>query len=444
MAYHISKGKWIPARHLLYTSKKLVDVSARRIKRLIVTEPPRHGKSELISKYFPAWYLGLFPDERIILTSYEADFAASWGRKARDIIEEYGEELFGIQVRQDSSAANRWGIQGYEGGMNTAGAGGPITGKGGNLIIIDDPFKNAEEANSKTIRDKVWEWYQSTLYTRLEPNGVLVIVQTRWHEDDLVGRLLNPEYGKVEDWTIINLPAIAEENDVLGRKPGKALWPSRFNIKELNRIKQSVGSYWWNALYQQRPSPPEGSIIHRSWWKYYEKTPSAFDEIIQSWDCTFKETDNGSYVVGQVWGRKGANKYLLDQVRARMDFTATIKAIKMLSAKWPQARTKLIEDTANGPAIISVLNKEITGIIPIRPKSSKEARLYAVSPDIEAGNVYLPDPAIAPWVHDFVEECSAFPNGKNDDQVDTMTQALNRFTARPTRREYYSGKGARY
>ena len=197
MAYHISKGKWIPARHLLYTSKKLVDVSARRIKGLIVTEPPRHGKSELISKYFPAWYLGLFPDERIILTSYEADFAASWGRKARDIIEEYGEELFGIQVRQDSSAANRWGIQGYEGGMNTAGAGGPITGKGGNLIIIDDPFKNAEEANSKTIRDKVWEWYKSTLYTRLEPNGVLVIIQTRWHEDDLVGRLLNPEYGNV-------------------------------------------------------------------------------------------------------------------------------------------------------------------------------------------------------------------------------------------------------
>lgn len=443
MAYHVSRGRWIPARHLLYTSRKLVDISARRIRRLIVTEPPRHGKSELISKYFPAWYLGMFPDEKIILTSYEADFASSWGRKARDTIEEFGEQLFGVRVRQDSSAANRWEIAGYGGGMVTAGAGGPITGKGGNVIIIDDPFKNAEEANSKTIRDKVWDWYQSTLYTRLEPGGALIIVQTRWHEDDLVGRLLNPEYGEVEDWEIINLPAIAEKNDVLGRKLGEALWPERFNPQELARIKKTVGSYWWNALYQQRPSPPEGSIINRNWWKLYKTLPGDLDEMLQSWDCSFKETADGSFVVGQVWGRRGADKYLLDQFRARADFTATIKAIRTMSAKWPQARLKLIEEAANGPAVISSLKQEIAGIVPVRARGSKEARLHAVSPDIEAGNVYIPDPSIAPWVHDYIEELAMFPNAANDDQVDATSQALDRLNLRPVRTTNYSGKGAR-
>lgn len=441
MAYHVSRGKWRPAKHLLYTSRKLVNVAARRTKRLIVTEPPRHGKSELISRYFPAWYLGIFPDERIILTSYEADFAASWGRKARDTVEEFGGELFGIRVRQDSSAANRWDIEGHSGGMVTAGAGGPITGRGGNVIIIDDPFKNAEEANSKRIRDKVWEWYQSTLYTRLEPGGAIIIVMTRWHEDDLVGRLLNPEYGEVEDWEIINLPAVAEEGDVLGREPGEALWPERYDLAELKRIKKTVGSYWWNALYQQRPSPPEGSIIKREWWRFYKEPPSNLDEVVQSWDCSFKETATGSYVVGQVWGRKGADKYLLDQFRARVDFVATVRAIKSLSDKWPEARLKLVEEAANGPAVIAALRSEVPGIVAVRPRGSKEARLHAVSPDIEAGNVYLPSGA--PWVHDYIEELVAFPGGANDDQVDATSQALERLTRRLTRAESYSGKGAR-
>ena len=440
MAWSISNGRWIPAKHLLYTSELLVDVAARRIKRLIVTEPPRHGKSQLISKYFPPWYLGLNPEHRIILTSYESDFAASWGRKSRDIVEQHGEPLFGIKLRSGSSAVNRWDLEGHEGGMNTAGAGAAITGKGGDLIIIDDPFKNAEEANSKRQRDKVWDWYQSTLYTRLEPNGVLVIVQTRWHEDDLVGRLLNPEYGEVEPWVVINLPAVAEQNDQLGRQVGEALWPGRYNLEALAGIKEAVGSYWWNAMYQQRPSPPEGAIIHRTWWKFYRQAPEHFDEVIQSWDCNFQETQDGSYVVGQVWGRKGADKYLLDQFRARVGFIVTKQAIKSMSAKWPQARLKLIEDKANGPAIISSLRQDISGIVPVTPQGSKEARLSAVSPDIEAGNVYLP--MGAPWVHDYIEELAVFPNDANDDQVDATSQALSRLSLRPDR-DNYSGKGAR-
>lgn len=223
--------------------------------------------------------------------------------------------------------------------------------------------------------------------------------------------------------------ALAEENDPLGREPGQPLCPELFTKQALESIKTSVGSYWWASLYQQRPSPAEGGIFKRHWWQYYRQAPGKFDEIIQSWDMSFKDKATSDFVVGQVWGRSGADKYLLDQVRGRMDFTATLQAVRSLSAKWPQARAKLVEDKANGPAVIATLKREISGLIPVEPQGSKEARAWAVQPEVEAGNVYIPDPGIASWVHDFVEECAAFPNGAHDDQVDAMTQALLRFAA---------------
>lgn len=405
----------------------MVDVAAGRIRRLMVFMPPRHGKSELTSRYFPAWYLGIFPDRRIILASYEADFAASWGRKARDLLEEHGRSLFGVTVSSASSAASRWDIQGYEGGMVTAGVRGPITGKGANVAIIDDPVKNDQEAMSKTYREAAWDWYRATFSTRIQEDGAIILIMTRWHEDDLAGRLIKAQEEGGEKWEVVNLPALAEKNDMLGRQPGEPLCPELFSKETLKETETRLGSYWWNALYQQRPSPQEGGILKRNWWKFYRQAPQQFDEVIQSWDMSFKETDDGSYVVGQVWGRKGADKYLLDQVRDRMDFPSTVVAVRTLSAKWPMARAKLVEDKANGPAVISTLKKEIPGLIAVQPQGSKEARASAVSPDIEAGNVYLPDPSTAPWVHGFIEECAAFPNGANDDQVDAMTQALLRF-----------------
>ncbi|NPV30507.1 MAG: phage terminase large subunit, partial [Firmicutes bacterium] len=425
-AYTVSEGRWIPYDHLLLLNRKLVDVAAGRIKRLMVFMPPRHGKSELTSRYFPAWYLGTFPDKRIILASYEADFAATWGRKARNLLEEFGPSLFGVKVSPESSAASRWDIDGHEGGMVTAGVRGPITGKGANVAIIDDPVKNDQEAMSQTYRDAAWDWYRATFSTRIQDDGAIILVMTRWHEDDLAGRLLKAQEEGGDKWEVVNLPALAEENDMLGRRPGEPLCPELFTRETLERTKIRLGSYWWNALYQQRPSPMEGGILKRSWWKFYRQAPYPFDEIIQSWDMAFKETTSSDFVVGQVWGRKGADKYLLDQVRDRMDFPTTVQTVRALSAKWPQAYAKLVEDKANGPAVIATLKREIAGLIPVEPQGSKEARAAAVSPQIEAGNVYLPDPSIAPWVHDFIEECSAFPNGANDDQVDAMTQALLR------------------
>lgn len=439
MAYHVSRGKWRPAKHLLYTSRKLVNVAARRTKRLIVTEPPRHGKSELISRYFPAWYLGIFPDERIILTSYEADFAASWGRKARDTVEEFGGELFGIRVRQDSSAANRWDIEGHSGGMVTAGAGGPITGRGGNVIIIDDPFKNAEEANSKRIRDKVWEWYQSTLYTRLEPGGAIIIVMTRWHEDDLVGRLLNPEYGEVEDWEIINLPAVAEEGDVLGREPGEALWPERYDLAELKRIKKTVGSYWWNALYQQKPSPAAGNKFKRAWFRYFEiddehvvlHTPGEEQErkrvpLNQCWcfqtcDPAASTKTSADYFVLATWLVTPNRDLLLrDIIRTRLEGPDQPKLFEQGYRRW-NPKLQGVETKNMGLTLYQELRRKGLPVLDLKAETDKETRALPVMARMEAGTVYFLQGAS--WLGDYEDELLVFPNGEYDDQVDVTSYA---------------------
>lgn len=251
---------WAPARHLRLLNQDLIDVAAGRCRRLLVCMPPRHGKSTLTSHYFPAWFLGRWPDKRVILASYEADFAAGWGRKARDVLTEYGPSLFGVSVREDSAAANRWDIAGRSGGMVTAGVGGPITGRGADLLLIDDPVKNAEEARSPTQRNKAWDWYLSTAYTRLEPGGAVVLIMTRWHADDLAGRVLkHARDDGGEPWRVRKLPAIAEDDDQLGRAPGEALWPERWPLDQLEAIRRTQSAYWWGTLYQQNEIPEGGA-----------------------------------------------------------------------------------------------------------------------------------------------------------------------------------------
>jgi len=410
------------------------------IKRLMVFMPPRNGKSELGSRRFPAYLLGKDPNAQIIASSYSADLASRMNRDVQRIIdsEEYREIFPDVGLNGSSSRTIGKGsylrnsdifeIVGHKGMYKSAGIGGGITGMGMTYGIIDDPFKNRKEAESKTVRDSVWDWYASTFYTRLEKDARVLIILTRWHEDDLAGRLLKQaqEDPEAEQWTVINYPAIAEEplDESDPREIGEPLWPNKYDKDALTKIKKAVGSYEWSALYQQRPSPSEGNILNRGWWKYYKVMPQRFDEVIQSWDCTFKDNDDSDFVVGQVWGRIGADKYLLDQVKDRMDLPATIQAVRSLSAKWQRATAKLIEDKANGPAVIQMLKHEISGMIPVNPQGGKIARAYAASPEVEAGNVYLPDPSIAPWVHDFVEETAAFPNSANDDATDCFTQAI--------------------
>lgn len=412
-------------------------LARKEIRRLMVFMPPRHGKSELVSRKFPAFLLGRNPDTSIISCSYSADLASRMNRDVQRLIdsEKYSvlfpeSHLFGKNIRSTAKGSflrnsDIFEIVNHRGTYRSSGVGGGITGMGGEYIIIDDPVKNREDADSATMREKVYDWYTSTLYTRLEKDGCILLTLTRWHEDDLAGKLLKAAQEGADQWTILELPAVCEyppkPYDV--RQEGEALWKWKYDEEALEKMKVTVGSRDWAALYQQHPTPGEGGTFKREWWNYYKVLPDGLYDFVQSWDCTFKDAQSSDYVVGQVWARKGSSRYLLDQVRGRMSFTETLYAIRSLSAKWTQAIRKLVEDKANGTAVIDVLRKEIPGLIPVEPEGGKIVRANAVTAVAEAGNIYLPDPSIAPWVHDFVEEHAVFPNGANDDQVDAQTQA---------------------
>lgn len=422
---------------------------AGEIPRLMFFMPPRHGKSELVSRRLPAYIFGRNPEVSIISCSYGADLASRMNRDVQRIIDSPNyQRLFpGTQLSSPRSWTTQgkflrnsdiFEIVGHTGVYRSAGVGGGITGMGCHYGIIDDPIKNREQANSETFREAVWEWYTSTFYTRLEKDAQILLTMTRWHEDDLAGRLLAQSEKEGEEWVVVSFPAISEEerhpDDPRG--PNEPLWPGKYSLDRLKNIKTLLGPYQWSALYQQHPTPAEGEILKHYWWRYYyelpEKIPN-FHEVLQSWDMAFKDTESSARVCGQVWGRIGANFYLLDEVADQMDFPTTLKAVLRMTKKWPHAVKKLIEDKANGPAIIAMLKNKVPGLIPINPRGSKVARASAVSGLIEAGNVYLPHPSIAPWVEDFVQECSLFPRGKYADRVDTMSQALSQWILVPAR-----------
>ncbi len=459
-----SAGKDRTGKHLDVLDAALQRVSTGELTRLIVTMPPRHGKSERVSKKFPAWHLGRNPDDEMIVAAYSIDLARGFSRLARDTLGAH-RDVFGCAVDKDKSSAEEWGVEGHRGGLVAAGVGGPITGRGARIAIIDDPVKNAEDASSETMREKLWEWYQSTFYTRLTPDGRIIIVMTRWHEDDLVGRLLQKEQEEIatgehvgEKWTVINFPAIAEDRDILGRQIGEPLWPEYgFDLVKLDKIRQDVGSYVFNALYQQRPAAQEGNMFKRHWWRYWQRPgqnlppvpvrigdqvyqiqpetlPARFDEQLQSWDCTFKDSDGSDLVCGQAWGREAVNKYLLDQALDRMDIVRTMDEILSMTTKHPKARLKLIEDKANGSAVMQMLKRKVSGLVAVQPEGGKIARASAAAPEVEAGNVYLPHPMIAPWVTNFIDTFASFPKVAHDDQVDAFSQAMNRLMYHKTSR----------
>jgi len=422
----------------------LIDCAEGRTKRLIFSMPPQEGKSQRVSRTFPAWMLSRDPDTRIAIASYEANTARRWGRAIRNDIKTNPDKL-GLRVRRDSASAGEWQIEDHQGGVYSVGISGALTGRPVDCLIIDDPIKGRAQAESETFRQAAWDFWTDTARTRFGPDTVVIVVLTRWHEDDLAGRLLAQDVRK--EWRYINIPAQADhdpykgERDPLGREPGEFLLSARGRTaKDWQDTRDDVGSRTWDSLYQGRPAPAEGGLFKRSHWRWY-MAPKAYrredgtmwvhdaDEVIQSWDMTFKDTKKSDFVVGQVWARFGASVYLLDQIRDRLDFPATQQAVKALSAKWPQSFAKFVEDKANGPAIIAQLQSTVPGLIPITPMDSKYARASSVAPYVEAGNVWLPDPSLAPWIDDYVAEHSAFPNASNDDQVDTTSQALNRLLA---------------
>ncbi len=403
--------------------------------------PPRHGKSELTSKYFPAWFLGTFPERRVILTSYEADFASTWGRKVRDILDANGPELFGVSVRPDSSAADRWDIEGTSGGMNTAGVGGPITGKGADLLIIDDPVKNAEEANSSTYREKAWDWYTSTAYTRLEPGAAVILIQTRWHEDDLAGKVLSQAKQTGERWEVLNLPALAEKNDPVGRTPGQALWPERFDEAARARIKGVIGSYWFAALYQGSPQPAEGNKFKRPWFRYWKQEDDLYRLMdaggsvvrsVRAKDCRrFGTVDlavslktSADYTVMGAWAvTPESDLILLDRIRERLEEPDIIRQALGL---YRRHDLSYLDVEANGIQLGIVQTMRRTEGMAIRGITNSTDKVSRASTAIvrcEAGQVYFPFGVS--WLGEYENELLGFPMAAHDDQVDMTSLAAN-------------------
>jgi predicted phage terminase large subunit-like protein len=381
----------------------------------------------------------------MIAASYASELICRMNRDVQRIMDNpmyrqifEGVGLYGKNIRTSATGSflrnsDIFEIVDHSGVYRSAGVGGGITGMGGDILNIDDPVKDYQEAQSPTVRQAVWDWYTSTAYTRLSPGGGVLLTMTRWHKDDLAGRLLRRmSEGDGDQWEVISFPAIAT-HDESHRKEGEPLHPERWNLEYLRQIKATLGSFQWSALYQQSPMADGGNIFKEEWLQFYHphELPERFDECLQSWDMAFKEKEDSDFVVGQVWGRKNANLYLLDQVRARLSFTGTAQAVVELSRKWPGAHLKLIEDKANGPAVMDSLKDAVSGFRPVEPYGNKVARAHAVTPTWESGNVYLPHPSIASWVRGFIDELVGFPAEAYDDQVDAMTQAVKELHGSP-------------
>ena len=367
--------------------------------------------------------MGRFPTKRIIMASYNEDSAQRFCRRNSDKIRQFGATLFGVSLAIDRSTELE--LDNRQGRMISRGIMSGITGNPADLIIIDDPIKNREEANSQTIRDKLWEEWQNSIKSRLAAGAKVILIMTPWHEDDLAARLLNSETNISE----IRLPVEAEENDPLGREIGDALCPELG--KDNAWLKQFKASYIhdaqggaraWEALYMCRPRVEGGNLVDRSWWQYFkEGSIKNFGTEIISVDAAFKGTDSSDFVCITVWGKLNTDYYLRYCLNRHLTFSQTLDAIRLAQTLYPNAQRVLIEDKANGTAIIDVLQREMF-CVPVNPKGGKEARVNAISPAIESGHVFLPENM--PWLEAFMDQFSAFPAGAHDDMVDSTSQAL--------------------
>ena len=431
--------------HIKYICQKMQKIMDGKQKFYIVEMPPQHGKSTTITETFASYFLMKNPDKHVMITTYSEYLYTQFAEANRKIFSKWAPRLFGLKMSKNTSKT--FNILNHDGGFYATSMLGGASGMSADLLIIDDPNKNAEEASSATIRKKIWDEWTMTFYPRLQKGGSVIVIMTRWHTDDLAGQLLR---GKALPWEEIKLPAIAEnippgKTDTIGRRNGDALCPELHPLKELETHKLDMGSHKFEAMYQQSPTIEGGNIFKRDWVKFYvpdrqkmtelgltdkdvEIPERHFDEQVQTWDATFKSKENDDFVAGQTWARRGAKLYLLPHwCHKRLSFTQTLDAIRAMTQRYPHATAKLVEDKANGPAIIDTLKKEIPGIVPVSPGAdSKEARASSVSPIWEAGQIYVPHPLWIPEIDDWLEEIFGFPNMPHDDNVDSMVYAVRR------------------
>lgn len=447
----------VPGFYVDAVCDHLQAVAEGHLRQLLITIPPGFAKSTIVSVLYPAWRWIDHAEHRFLTTSHDSDLAIRDAVRSRRVMQSpWYQERWGDRFvfTSDQNVKSRYEND-QSGYRVAAGVNSQLTGERADTVTCDDPH-NVKHATSETIREATITWWREAMSTRLNDpkTGSRIVIQQRVHERDLAGVLAEQGYAH------LNLPMEYEPTTYVTpigwsdprTEPGELLHPERYGPAEVTSIKTELGSQAYQAQYQQRPSPAEGGILKRHWWRFWHlpnqplppvtvkvgellyscpcvPLPPSFDDSLQSWDMSFKETKSGSFVVGQVWGKTQSNRYLVDQFRARVDFPDAVLAVEAMSAKHPHVVTKLVENKANGPAVVATLRSKLTGLIEVEPEGGKEARANAAAPVVESGNVYLPHPSLAPWVEGFIEECAGFPNAANDDQVDAFSQAQLRWTA---------------
>lgn len=417
---------FIHGRHHALMARKFEEIAEGKLKRLIINMPPRHTKSEFASNMLPAWYLGNHPEKKVIQCSNTAELAVGFGRKVRNLVdsEQYAKIFPNVSLRSDSKAAGRWATN-HGGDYFAIGVGGTVTGKGADLLIIDDPHSEQEARLAQgdpTVFDSVYEWYTSGPRQRLQPGGAIIIVMTRWSDKDLTGKVLK---GDSSEWEVIELPAIMPSE--------KPLWPEFWSLQELTALKEELPPYKWNAQYQQKPTGEEGAIVKRDWWKRWENDrPPVCQFIIQSWDTAFTKNQRSDYSACTTWGvfhlnedEKDVNIILLDAVKDKLEFPELKDAAKRMYDEW-EPDTCIIEAKAAGAPLIFELRRMgvmVTDYTPVRG-NDKFVRLNSVTDLFRSGKVWAPDTR---WADELIEEMARFPNAEHDDLTDSATQALIRF-----------------
>ena len=415
---------FIEGYHHKEVAKKFNEIAEGKLKRLIINMPPRHTKSEFASVYLPAFMVGVNPKLKIIQTTHTSELAILFGRKAKNVIDspEYN-EIFETRLQEDSKAAGKW--QTAQGGeYYAAGVGGAITGRGADLLIIDDPHSE-QTVLSKDSFERAYEWYTSGPRQRLQPGGSIIVVMTRWSKNDLTGQLLKAQSGKNSDqWEIIEFPAIMPS--------GRSLWPGYWKKEELEKVKSSLSLKKWNAQWMQNPTSEEGAILKREWWRDWEKEElPPLEHVIQSYDTAFLKKETADYSAITTWGvfsleDKGKQLILVDSLKGRYEFPE-LRRLALEQYKYWQPETVIIESKASGLPLTFELRRMGIPVVTFTPSkgNDKHARVNSVAPLFESGCVWAPKRE--EWAQEVIEQCAAFPFGENDDLVDSTTQAVKRF-----------------
>lgn len=422
---------FVHGRHHAVMAKKFEAIANGTLKRLIINMAPRHTKSEFASYLLPSWFLGKYPGKKIIQSSNTSDLAVNFGRKVRNLVgsEQYSTVFPNVSLRQDSKSAGRWATN-QNGEYFAIGVGGTVTGKGADLLIIDDPHSEQEAAmasGNADVFDKTYEWYTSGPRQRLQPGGAIVIVMTRWGDRDLTGRIIKDSVmrGKGEEWEVVEFPAIMPS--------GSPLWPEFWSLEELEALKEELPPAKWNAQYQQSPTGEEGALVKRDWWQVWQKeNPPACEFVIQSWDTAFTKSERSDFSACTTWGvfhlnddPNDVNVILLDAFQKRMEFPELKEKAYAHYMDW-QPDAFVVEAKAAGTPLIFELRRMGLVVSEYTPSrgNDKFVRLNSVTDLFRSGKVWAPETR---WAQEVIEQMASFPNGSHDDLVDSSTQALIRF-----------------